>query len=183
MDRFRNHVRNIVWTAVAVFTIAASWPPLVQAFNPQPEPPAFGMVGLARLQTARLSLVNLQPPDPQQWVGGVPRVGARLTFLDVTGRPFLDRTGASIGLDVDLEPGASAFVDLRSMDAFRNVTGPRVQFRPLVEFLDDPMMTTPCPCERAVATLEIFDELTGRTMVLYAQPPDPTQPPDPAEPR
>ena len=33
------------------------------AFNPQPDPPRFGMVGIADGQTARLNLVNLGHTD------------------------------------------------------------------------------------------------------------------------
>ena len=52
--------------AAAVGAVFVAWPMVARAFNPRPEPPArFGIVGLARGQTARLNVVNLFPPDPQ----------------------------------------------------------------------------------------------------------------------
>jgi hypothetical protein len=68
----------------------------LKAFNPQPDPPRFGMVGIAEGQTARLNLVNLLtpgastvPPDPCR---------AELQFLDGDGNVVASRI-------VRLEPG------------------------------------------------------------------------------
>jgi hypothetical protein len=50
----------------------------------------------------------------------------------------------------------------------------RVQFRAGLEF---PSETPPDPCRDIVATLEVVDNLSGRTMVLYP-PPDSLMPGD-----
>jgi hypothetical protein len=51
-----------VMTVVLGAPALALGPWVVRAFNPQPEPPAFKMVGLARTQTAVLNVVATNPP-------------------------------------------------------------------------------------------------------------------------
>jgi hypothetical protein len=68
--------------------------PAVHAFNPQPEPPGFGMVGVINSQTARLTASLAAPPEPDH--GGFPpgpcRGELRLQFLDQAGRVVVERT-------------------------------------------------------------------------------------------
>jgi hypothetical protein len=163
-------------TAIMCCAAFLAWPIVVRAFNPQPEPPArFGMVGLTRGQTARLNVANLQPPDPLH------DCRVMLGFVDSMGQTFFDRAGAEIVSEVSLPRGHAAFLDLRSGEAFRDERTRRVQFRAGLEGVPPPD-NTPDPCANLVATLEIFDNETGRTLVLY-QPPDPAQPPPDNVPR
>ena len=177
MPRFR---RNSVLATVGVLaavTLFVIWPVIVRAFNPQPEPPArFGMAGLALAQTARLNAVNVSPPpddgrtDPPE-----PNCEVTLGFVDGNGQVFVDRSGREMTGRASLGPGQAAYLDMRSGEVLG--TERRVQFRAGLEFFLPPVdPDMPDPCRNIVATLEIFDTFTGRTMVLY-HPPDPGSPP------
>jgi hypothetical protein len=130
------------------------------AFNPQPDPPRFGMVGITDGQTARLNLVNLGiptttgfPPDPCR---------AHLKFFDGDGNLLASRL-------VDLKPGEAAFLDF--VPSFvppvngTSIAPLRAEIRGAVKPVDG-LYAPPCK-----ATVEIFDNVSGRTSILY--PPDP----------
>jgi hypothetical protein len=144
----------------------------VRAFNPQPDPPGFGMVGITSGQTIRLNMVNLAvavdgqlPPDPCRVV---------LTFRDANGRPFTNSDGQVIRRAVELQTGQSAFLDLNAdmfagLSTNADTTGPsRLQLRPFVRVQQAPSgdQAPPDPCR---ATAEVFDNTTVRTsFVMYA---------------
>jgi hypothetical protein len=163
-ESMRTRVLSLVGGALALLV---AWPIVIAAFNPQPEPPGrFGMVGLAVAQTARLNAVNVLPPD-------VPPELCRVTlgFLDSDGKTLLTRRGSEIVQEVSIMPGQAAFLDMPAAEVLRGSR--RVEFRAGLEF--PPATALPLdPCRNIVATLEIFDDLTGRTMVFY--PPDPIKP-------
>jgi len=92
----------------------------VRAFNPQPDPPAFGLVSVNPGQTLRLNVVNrLQPPPEPDRLGRSTR-HAMLAFnmyrADVppgpcaTAHRFADRQSC----EVTLAPGEAASFDLTS---------------------------------------------------------------------
>ena len=61
--------RGFVVGGVAALLVLGVLARTTTAFDPQPDPPGYGMVGLADGQTARLNLVNLGtinviPPGP-----------------------------------------------------------------------------------------------------------------------
>jgi hypothetical protein len=87
--------------AIAAATIGAGVAHL-KAFDPQPDPPRFGMVGIADGQTARLNLVNLLTPGAAALPPGPCR--AELQFLDGDGNVVASRL-------VRLEAGHAAFLD------------------------------------------------------------------------
>jgi hypothetical protein len=128
------------------------------AFNPQPDPPGYGMVGIVEGQTARLNLVNLgttnplTPPDPCR---------ARLQFFDGEGN-------ALAGKLVTLKPGQAAFLDYAASFTPTNigdVVGPtRAEIRGAVNTETGAL---PPPCR---TTLEIFDNATGKTAVFIPPP-------------
>jgi hypothetical protein len=93
-----------------------------------------------------------------------------LGFLNSEGQTFVDSRGGEIVKEVSIRPGHAEFLDMPASEVLRR--GRRVQFRAGLELrhADYP----PDPCQNIVATLEVFDDLTGRTMVLY--PPDPIAP-------
>lgn len=139
-----------------------------QGIEPTPFAP-FGMLGLARAQTARLNLVNLLPPD----ASGISPCVRVLSFWNSVGIPFVTPAGTP-GQEVSLLPGESAFLDLTSREAFpRDSRESRMPFRGQVNEVGGtpPDDGLPDPCAGLVATLEIFDNFTGRTVVLYALPP------------
>src|SRR6266496_4816434 len=126
----------------------------------------FGVVGLASLQTARLNVVsigdqNLIPPGPC-------RIG--LSFLDARGIIINDRNGRPMATQLDVAQGASGLLDM-SAGAIIVVGGfnGRVQFRALVQLPPAPRDGSVDPCANVIPTLEIFDQLTGRT-ALFLHP-------------
>jgi hypothetical protein len=129
------------------------------AFNPQPDPPGFGMVGIAEGQTARLNVVNLGNADPQS-----PPDPCRveLQFFDADGNPIA-------GSRVRVKPGQAASLDYVATFVPTNVvtdavTPARAEIRPAVN-TDTGLLAPQCR-----ATVEIFDNSTGRTAVFIPPP-------------
>jgi hypothetical protein len=131
----------------------------VQAFNPQPDPPRLGMVGIADGQTARLNLANVSAPDD---VLIPPPCRARLQILDADGNVLAQQR-------VAVAAGHAMFVDFRPSFVPTNVgdvLGPlRAEIRAAVDFADG---AVPPPCR---VSLEIFDNETGRTQIAMLPPP------------
>jgi len=128
------------------------------AFNPQPDPPRFGMVGLADGQTARLNLVNLGIPTATGIPPGPCR--AHLKFFDGDGNVLASQP-------VELKPGQAAFLDFAAGFAPPvNGAGPlRAEIRGAIVPIDGDYAP---PCK---ATVEIFDNATGRSSIFV--PPGP----------
>ncbi|HEY2153160.1 MAG TPA: hypothetical protein VGH34_20290 [Vicinamibacterales bacterium] len=148
----------------------------LKAFNPQPDPPRFGMVGIAEGQTARLNLVNLLSPDPSTLPPGPCR--AELQFLDGDGNVVASR-------GVQLTAGHAAFLDFTPSFVPVSTNGDavaplRAEIRANVAL--GVAGLPPGPCR---ATLEIFDNATARTTVFVPSGPracpgnSPGLPPDP----
>jgi hypothetical protein len=125
----------------------------------------FGLIGLSRGQTARLNVVNLRiapvvEPVADQLINLVP---CTVRFR------FLDQRGNTITRSIEnILPGNGAFLDLAFHEAVpRGFDGKRVQIRAIVRTLNAP------DDERrgctTLATLEIFDNETGRTSVIYPE--------------
>ena len=143
----------------------------VYAFNPQPDPPGFGIVGITRNETLRINIVNLavadrqSPPDPCRVV---------LSFRDAQGHPLTNGDGQVIRRAVDLQAGESAFLDLNGEQfGIGDTTLPlRVQLRPFVRVVAGPQPglggLPPDPC---FPTMEVFDNSTGRTTLFSAATP------------
>jgi hypothetical protein len=151
-------------TTLAACALAIAAAP-AQAFNPQPEPP-LTMVGLARTQTAVLSAVIAQPPDP-----AAPPCVMDLAFVDASGAPFHDAAGAEVKKRVSLRPGFAAFLQLRSQDAVPDGQL-RVAIRAVVQ-PPDPTQPPDPACDGLVASVEIVD-LLGMTRVLMTSQINPT---------
>jgi hypothetical protein len=149
--------------------LAAAGP--AAAFNPQPEPPAFGMMGLARTQWALLTAVLTQPPDP-----GAPACEMALSFVDSTGRLLNDAAGNPLTRRVSLRGNVAASLQVRSQDVI-----PDGQLRFAIRGVvqpPDPGQPPDPQCVGLVATVEIVD-LLGATRVLAVSqihPPDPLEP-------
>jgi hypothetical protein len=163
--------------SLALIAAAGSLAPVAaQGIVPCMHEARFGVVGLARLQVARLTVVNLfpadpflppdpiHPPDPVVPPGACP---IAIGFLNTANQPFVDGTGAPLVVETDLRPGQSASVELSSADAFRGSREQRMPFRATGLFTHSPIPNDGLdPCSRVVPTLEIYDGLTGRSQVL-----------------
>jgi hypothetical protein len=140
-----------------------------------------GMVGITRGQTVRLNLVNLAiavdgqlPPDPCRVV---------LTFRNADGRPFTNSDGQPLRRAVELQAGQSAFLDLNG-DIFAgppstnaDTTGSvRLQLRPFVRVQSEPGAAPNLPPDPCRASMEVFDNASGRTSLFaagFSAPPEP----------
>jgi hypothetical protein len=138
-------------------------PAAADAFNPQPEPPAFGMIGIAPGQTARLNVARVHPPDP-----GLPpgpcRVG--LGFVDAEGGLLLP------AVQVTLRPGQAAFADI-ALGRGAVGAGGRMQIRAVFVPPIDPdrpgaSRRLARECRDVVATLEVFDTESQQTQVILS---------------
>jgi hypothetical protein len=140
-------------------------PLIAQGIVPCVHEARFGLVGLARLQTARLSVVNLPPPGP--FVPPQDPCHVSVGFMTRSNRPLVDSAGEPIILERDLRPGESAFIELTSGDAFRASRDLRMPFRATALFSHLPVAIEAAdPCSAVVPTLEIYDAVSGRTQVV-----------------
>src|SRR5262245_15940576 len=136
-------IAEVFDTATALDRVLSVGVPAVQL----PPSPIFGMVGLGKHQTARLSVVAT-PPNPI--CEGV------LSFADSAGNPV----GGS--RSVVLSSGQAAFLDLNGNDLVQSL-GQRVEVRPVFTQESGSCQTS----------AEVFEQLTGSTMVqVNPGPPD-----------
>jgi hypothetical protein len=150
-------VAGVVAVALAIGALSQ----MARAFNPQPDPPGYGMIGIADGETARLNVVNLGVPDPTTGVPPDP-CRMRLQFVDAEGNVLASRGVApEMGHSkfLDFTP---SFIPINTIDA---VAPLRAEIRAVL-FTDNGIPPGPCR-----VTLEIFDNATGRTQIaLYAPP-------------
>jgi len=144
----------LLFTGAIVGTVAVWNATRVKAFNPQPDPPAFAMLGITHGQTARLNVVDTMdvPPGPCREV--------ELMFLDSVGN--IRRRSVQC-----LMSGHAAFLDLNG--DFLEMTGNRAQIRAKVHLINP----TEGTMTNFVATIEVFDNETGRTSFVLVPPPEP----------
>jgi hypothetical protein len=167
--------------AIALMALAAAGAWQIRRAHAMPtaveDQASFGMVGITFGQTVRLNIVNLVQPSDTTLPPGVCRVV--LSFRDVNGRPFTDANGQVVRREVSLQSGEAAFLDLNG-DLFAppstNGVG-RLQMRPFARVVSEPRSPAgnfpPDPCR---ATMEVFDNTTGRTTIFsegFEPPPDP----------
>jgi len=140
-------------------TLAAGWAAAVvvlgtaagtaTAFNPQPDPPAFGIVSINPDQTIRLNVVCWEHD-----VGGIPPAPCHgeLMLHDMAGNIVARKS-------VSLAPGQADFLDF--------TYGVRASPADLVGA--DPCWVPAPTSGHAVPTAEVFDTLSGRT-ALHVNP-------------
>lgn len=137
-----------------------------------------GLLGLARGETARLTVINLTPQSPE--VPPNPCV-VSLGFRDENGTAFLDGNGAPLQREARLATGDAATLALPAALAFSDTRALRRPFRAVVSAGPD---APPSPCAGLATTLEIYDNQSGRSFVssnpgpptTEGQPGPPTSP-------
>jgi hypothetical protein len=135
-----------------------------------------GLVGLARLQTARLSAVRYQPALRGELPPVPVACSVTLAFHRADGRPYLTRAGQPVQREVGLMPDSAAALDLRASDIFIDNANIREAFSASVRMQapDGPDVPpdgadlTAGPCGNVVVTLDVFDNITGRTSLFLA---------------
>lgn len=157
---------------VAIGVIYKTQP--VRAFNPQPDPPGFGLVGLTQGQSLRINVTNPAdpnlPPDP---------VRAVLTFRNTDGELFRNGEGNPIRRVVLLRGGESAALALNADDFARVFDGNgRLQLRPVVQIqqADGVNGTPPDPCLPSVEVINNANSRTQFMLPFVAAPQRATQP-------
>jgi hypothetical protein len=124
-------------------------------------------MGIARLQTARLSVVRYQPalPDDAAPVACVVVLG----FSRADGTPYLTREGRPVQRQVALLPDGSAVLDLRAADVFIDDPNIRAAFSTSVQMQEPDGSDIPAgACQNVVVSLDIFDNVTGRSSLFLA---------------
>jgi hypothetical protein len=119
-----------------------------------------GLVGIARLQTARLSAINYEPTAVESSGPGADSCIAILGFQEVDNTPVPDRFAHE--RQVTLTPGGVASFNLRSTDLFVGSARLRASFVASVRL--SPRGSAGA-CANVVVSLEVFDTATGRTSV------------------
>jgi hypothetical protein len=161
MKSIVSHPKNFNRLASLLISYAVLLAPTVAngADQTDERPIPFGMVGLASLETARLNLVNighpnLPPTDPCH---------VTLSFLDTHGIIVNDRNGRPMSAQLDVAQGEAGFFDLSSR---RIVISGRVQLRALVTLPAVPGDGSVDQCANVIPSLEIFDQVTSRTLLF-----------------
>lgn len=139
--------RNLRIAAVVACGVCAV--KVIQAFNPQPDPPGFAMIGVTpESQFARLNVSNVAVPGIS--FGGSCEV--QLSFSDGQGRTFKSNL-------ITLSQGKSASLDVTAADLIAtNVTAvapnPRVELLPAVQRAGNCLLNS---------SVEVVATATGQT--------------------
>ena len=171
MKKLNTKSKFAALAAMAIISVAAIWTFNIRvSARPTPRCPStcaaifsFGMLGITAQQTARFSVVNTKTCPPAH-----PCAPAQveLRFVNSNGTPVTNSDGYPIGTStVTLAPGQSTFQDLNGSSLILQCPGGcaygRAQFRA--------EMPSCVGCGNGngkgtvLATLEIFDNLTGKT--------------------
>jgi len=156
-----------VLAGLAVVGLFRFWPQQVKAFNPQPDPPGFGMVGLVQNQVMRINVVNTNVPDPNLPPDPV-KARVVIAFRDADGNLIRNAEGGILRRAAQIGAGESISLDLnsnlvlRSADAFG-----RVQIRPDVR-IQRPDGVNGVPPDPIIPSVEIFNLTNGRTQLMIS---------------
>lgn len=142
------HFANPAAARMSEFNNGIADPGSIVGFNPQPDPPGFGLVTIRTDQTIRLSVACYDHP-----IGAVPPDPCRgeLMFHDARGLVVARGT-------YDLQPGQRGF--LRFAPDASDVGGAVLGINPCI---------LPAPGGRAVPSVEVIDRSMGR-IALLVQP-------------
>ena len=154
--RRKQSVRPLANICAALLAIAPFWSlwgqePQIPIGSPPFQAAVFGMVGVARGQTARLNVSDTSGSYP---------CSAELGFVDADGNLIKSSR-------ILIEQGKS-----RSLDLIRDelqVSGNRVQARAVLSVTGAPVAGRMAGACAPIATVEVFDNETGRTTVTLTQ--------------
>ena len=153
----------LILAGIAAVGLFRFWPQQVRAFNPQPDPPGYGLVGITNGQTLRITVINTgDPPEPD--TPNPARVV--LNFRDGNGNLFRNPDGSPIRRIALLKGGESTSLDLNA-DNFVRGNG-RLTLRPDIRIQQaDPVVVgdrllPPDPC---IPSVEVIDN-NGRTQFM-----------------
>lgn len=165
INRYASITRCGVVLALAVAACAG-----VAHANPSPHLRS-GMVAIARLQTARLSAVRYQPPLREEVAVTPLACTLTLAFHRADGTPYLTRAGRPVQREVALMPDGSTVLDLRASDVFIDDPNIRAAFSARVRMQEPDGPDLPAEaCRHVVVTLDVFDNITGRSSLFLAHP-------------
>ena len=136
-------------------------------------------------QTRAQAIGDVAPPDPDRVFSAMAFAFGQTARVNIAqvGEPNVFPAGAACGIIVNyfaadgsplappfrgqVEPGKIVFVDLdrNSLPIRTN----RVPFRVAVRLIGDPNFP-PDPCSQIRASVEVYDNFTGRTMVFIGNP-------------
>ena len=136
-------------------------------------------------QTRAQAIGEVEPPDPDRVFSAVAFALGQTARVNIAqiGDPIIFPAGAACGIIVNyfaadgsplappfrgqVEPGKIVFVDLdrNSLPIRTN----RVPFRVAVRLIGDPNFP-PDPCSQIRASVEVYDNFTGRAMVFIGDP-------------
>ncbi len=120
----------------------------------------FGILGIARGQTARINVANVSSPDNPLFPPDPCRV--TMSFVDADGNVLINNAGQPVQREVTLQPGHAAFLQING-DNYIERGQTRLTFRPVVTVMPGDPNLPPDPC---IPTLEVIDNLTARTTLL-----------------
>jgi hypothetical protein len=121
----------------------------------------FGAAAAALGQTIRVNVSSYDTPDTFP-AGATCTIGVNILGAD--GKSLLTATDSA---PLQLPVGQTFFFDLNRNSL--KVSGNRVLFRAVVSSIEDPN-EIPNPCADIRATVEVYDNLTGRTQVFIGDP-------------
>ena len=134
--------KTIYVFGAAIAGLVCAW--TLRAFNLQPDPPAFALIGVTPFETARLGVVNVGeasvPPGPCR---------IQLQFADVQGNALKQDV-------VTVMPGHAASLDLSAETSAR-----RLEVHPSFAILPD--SARGC---RLAADVQLIDNITSRTLAI-----------------
>jgi hypothetical protein len=136
-------------------------PQAVKAFNPQPDPPGFGIFGISEGQSIRFSVVNTNlnpPPEPDL----PPPCRVVMTLRDSIGNAILRPNGTPVHRVVELGLGESTSLAFNGDNLPRGSDG---MVRPDVKIQQaDPVDgQIPPPC---IPSAEVITNANGRTQFM-----------------
>jgi hypothetical protein len=141
--------------SIAATVGALSYPGLIRAFNPQPDPPGtqrFGPLGVTANETARLNAANTK------FTGESSERPCAVTLR------IFDSTGNILAEDTKrLPPRQAAFIDVTGLEALAGRDSLRTEIWAAVA----PSSQPACPIS---PSFELFDSASGRTLVALGGP-------------
>jgi hypothetical protein len=119
----------------------------------------FGAAAMAFGQTARVNIAHID--DPGQFPAGA-TCSVIINYFGADGTPLMSPFREKVGV------GQSLFIDL-NRNSLTSIRGNRVIFRAVGSSFEDPN-EVPNPCADIRTIVEVYDNLTERTMVFIGDP-------------